>query len=318
MADPGVNVSPATYDLIKTWIGQQQQAPAPLTDKLRSALVDLERALQADSVSLVEPEMGDQNWVGMLQEYRAAYPFNGSELNFVETSFDPTGRGPLRWKCQATISEVPGTEFPRADANQPAFARKKDAKKYAAKCAIEALRAKGFMPQNGVRFPKGVLTPHQQLQRQKQLQQHQQTQPAAQKARAGSALTAGKGPALPQAKPISSPPAAAVPHSPFDASQPSATHRVAELCKELGYPAPTYQLAAGDDGFFNGWADFGDYTDLLPPEIAGLSRVTNVISKKAAKEMVAEGLLAPLRAHKAQRDAQNRAFLAQYSDGGMK
>lgn len=67
MAATSENVSPTTYDLIGTWIGQQRQAPAPLTDKLRSALLGLEYALKVESVSLSEPEMGDFNWVGHLQ-----------------------------------------------------------------------------------------------------------------------------------------------------------------------------------------------------------------------------------------------------------
>lgn len=67
MADSSTNVPLATYDLIGTWIGQQRQTPAPLTDRLRSALVGLENALKAESVSLSEPEMGDSNWIGLLQ-----------------------------------------------------------------------------------------------------------------------------------------------------------------------------------------------------------------------------------------------------------
>ncbi|KAI1128519.1 hypothetical protein F5Y10DRAFT_173660 [Nemania abortiva] len=321
MADSGANVSPATYDLIQTWIGQQQQMPTPLTDKLRSALVGLEYALKAEAVSLVEPEMENQNWVGMLQEYRAAYPFNGSiEVDFTESSWDPTGRGPIRWKCQVTIGEAPGAAFPHGDANQPSFARKRDAKKYAAKCAIDWLRAKSFMPQDGVRFPKGVMTAHHHMQRQRQQQQAAQSKLQQLNAVGTGILGArggqGQAPATPsQTKPSPSP---AVPNSPFDASQPSLTNQVQELCRELNYPVPIYRIQAMADGFFNGWPDFGDHADLLPPEVSKLIRVTDMISKSAAKETIAEQLLVPLRAEKQRRDAENQALLAQYNNDAMK
>ncbi|KAI0105411.1 hypothetical protein GGR51DRAFT_519194 [Nemania sp. FL0031] len=307
MADSGPNVSHKTYELIQTWIGRQQQAPAPLTDKLKSALVGLEYALKAESVSLAEPELDNQNYVGLLQEYRAAYPFNGSiEVEFAERSFDPTGRGPLRWRCEVTVGEAPGVVFPPADANQPSFARKKDAKKFAAKCAIEWLRAKSYMPQDGVRFPKGVLTAHHQMQRQKQQQQQQQQNTSTQQPKATNsrftttAATGGGG---------------AVPSSPFDSSQPSLTNQVTELCRDLGYPPPAYKTELLRDGFWNGWADFGDHALLLPPEIADPMRVTDMISKSAAREMVAEKLLVPLRAEKERRHAENQAVLAGYDNG---
>ncbi|KAI1113348.1 hypothetical protein F5Y14DRAFT_212386 [Nemania sp. NC0429] len=312
MTDSSANVPLATYDLIGTWIGQQKQAPAPLTDRLRSAIVGLETALKAESVSLLEPELGDINWIGLLQEYRAAFPFNGSiEVLFTESSFDPTGRGPLRWKCQVSIIEAPGASFPAADVNQPTFARKKDAKKYAAKCAVEWLREKNFMPQDGVRFPKGMVSAHQHRQ-----QQQQQTQ--------GSPATPAPRRGQPQPQPASPPVATtnananaavvAIPQSPFDASQQSAVYQVSELCKDLGYPAPAYRIDSDGGGFFSGSANFGDHRDLLPFDPA-LSAVRGGLGNKATREMVAESLLVPLRAEKRKRDAETEAFMAQYAKG---
>lgn len=371
MADSSTNVPMATYDLIGTWIGQQRQAPGPLTDRLRSALVGLEHALQDESVSLVEPEMGETNWIGLLQgksshhsssslthslililisppslssyphteqaclghrkrrknpdrnhvlthplEYRVAYPMNGSqEVLFIENSIDPTGRGTMRWKCQVSVAEAQGASFPPVDVNQPTFARKKDAKKYAAKCAVEWLRKEGFMPQSGAKFPKGMVTPHQQRLRQTQ-QQQQQPQPAQSKKQRPQA------PSTPSSRsqPISSPVAttdntAATPRSPFDVSQQSAVYQVSELCRDLGYPPPAYKMNGDGSGFFNGSADFGDHRDLLPFDAAAASPVRGGLGLKATKEMVAENLLVPLRAEKRKRDAENEAFMAQYAKG---
>ncbi|KAI3343498.1 hypothetical protein F4824DRAFT_10691 [Ustulina deusta] len=308
MAATGATVPLATYDLIETWIGQQRQASAPLTDKLRAAIVSLESAIRTDPAPQLEPELGEHNWVGLLQEYRAAYPFNGSqEVDFVDSPFDPWGRGLVRWKCQVTMGEEPGVAFPRADGSSPSFAKKKDAKKYAAKCAVEWLRAKGYMPQNGVRFPKGVITPHQQQQ-----QQQQQTQPKSQEPKASSSSPAqGQAPSQPKKYP--SPPAR-IPASPFDDSQPSAALQVGELCKALGIHPPKYDINSVGDGFYRGRADFGIEGDLLPFDVSQLEVVDNLLSKKAAKEMIAENLLKQLRAEKERRDASNQAFLARYKE----
>lgn len=197
-----------------------------------------------------------------------------------------------------SIIEAPGASFPPADVNQPTFARKKDAKKYAAKCAVEWLRAKGFMPQGGAaRFPKGMVTPHQQ--RLRQIQRPQQQTLVTPSARVG--------------QPISPP--VAITQSPFDASQQSAVHQVAELCRDLGYPAPAYKIDSDGSGFFNGAANFGDHRDLLPFDAAAVSPVHGGLGNKATKEMVAENLLIPLRAEKRKRDAENEAFMAQYTKG---
>ncbi|KAI0448727.1 hypothetical protein F5B21DRAFT_96506 [Xylaria acuta] len=302
MAATGETVSPTTYDLIGTWIGQQRQAPAPLTDKLRSALLGLEYALKLESVSMSEPDLDEFNWIGLLQEYRAAHPFRGSrEVVFVDSSFDPTGRGPLRWKCQVTLGEAPGQPFPHGDASQHTFAKKKDAKKYAARCAVEWLRAKGFMPQGGgVKFPRSAIVFPQQQQQQ---QQQQQTQ--------------SKAPSSPSHTTKLSSPPAVIPASPFDASQPSAAHQVAELCTSLGISTPSYRVDPTDDkgSFFSGYADFGPYGAILPFDTSK-SRVENIMGKKAAKEMIAENLLEILQEEKRKRAAMDQAFLAKHKGGG--
>ncbi|RYC61197.1 hypothetical protein CHU98_g5009 [Xylaria longipes] len=294
MAATSETVTPTTYDLIGTWIGQQRQTPAPLTDKLRSALLGLEYALKLESVSM-EPDVEDFNWIGLLQG-KSVHPDRGSrEVTFVDSSFDPTGRGPLRWKCQVTLVEAPGEAFPQADASQQTFAKKKDAKKYAAKCAVDWLRAKGFMPQDGgVKFPRSTIV----------FPQQRQAQPKTPSNRS-------------HAKPSS--PFAAIPASPFDASQPSAAHQVSELCTSLGIPPPTYRVDPADErgSFFNGYADFGSFGAILPFDTSEC-RVENIMGKKAAKETIAENLLILLQEEKQKRAAADQAFLAQPRGGGAK
>ncbi|TRX90806.1 hypothetical protein FHL15_008385 [Xylaria flabelliformis] len=293
-------VSSTTYDLIGAWVGQQRLAPTPLTDKLRSALLGLEYALKVESVSVVEPELGEFNWVGHLQEYRAARPFQGSrEVIFTDSPFDPTGRA-LRWKCQVFLAEAKET-FPYGDASQHTFAKKRDAKRYAAKCAVDWLRANGFMPQSGgVKFPKSASIFSQQKQ-----QQQQQAQP--------------KPPSSPFHTTKPSSPPAVIPASPFDASQPSAAHQANELCTVLGLPSPVYRVESTDEkgSFFSGSADFGAYNAILPFDVSK-SRVENIMGKKAAKEMIAENLLKLLQEEKQKRAAADEAFLAQHRSGDAK
>ncbi|KAI1302616.1 hypothetical protein F5Y03DRAFT_396373 [Xylaria venustula] len=294
MAASGTIVPPATYDLIETWIGQQRQASAPVTDNIRTALLGLENAIK--TTSQVEIELDDTNWIGLLQG-RAAYPSPGSpEIPFSENPFDPSGRGPVLWQCKVTLDEAPGVVFPSADATLPSFPRKKDAKKYAAKCAVEWLRAKGFMPQSGVRFPKGYPRPNQ-LQGQPQSPQPQALSNTPFR---GQTLS----PANVQSTPVRSP------LSPFDDSQTSAANQAAELCKALGIKAPKYDVDATVDGFYRGRADFGDESDFLPFDASELVLTEDVMGKKAAKEMIAEKLVTLLLAEKAKRDARNQAFLA--------
>ncbi|KAI0434055.1 hypothetical protein F5Y09DRAFT_297057 [Xylaria sp. FL1042] len=296
MATSNTAVPPATYDLITTWIYQQQHASTPLTDNLRTALLGLENAIKNEPNPQPEPDLGDQNWVGLLQEYRAANPFKGSrEVKFIELPFDPLGRGVLSWKCQVMLDEEPGVLFPSADESLPAFTRKRDAKKYAAKCATEWLRSKGFMPQYGVKFPKVYIPPH--LQRQA----------------LGSTPTQGQ--SSPQTKKPPSTPAK-VPSSPFDDTQPSVANQAAELCNALGLQHPKYDIQPTDDGFYRGRVDFGTLSDLLRFDTSQLILTEDVMDRKAAKEMLAEKLLKLLQAEKEKRDAANQAFLARPGGGG--
>ncbi|KAI4862908.1 hypothetical protein F4820DRAFT_459902 [Hypoxylon rubiginosum] len=152
-------VSSETYRAIQNWIGQQLEyeathsAPAPLTDAQRKLLDKLEQALPLATPLLPEPDLGDTNWIGLLMEDRAARqrgPGNTAGVDFQEKP-GPVVSGVQNWYCQVRIDEYP-EPFPNSeggilqDGMPPCFVRKKDAKKYAAKCAVEWLRTKGQRP----------------------------------------------------------------------------------------------------------------------------------------------------------------------------
>ncbi|KAI1821348.1 hypothetical protein F4861DRAFT_519291 [Xylaria intraflava] len=290
MATGASSVAPATYEVIQTWIGQQRRSPEPLTDRLRTALLNLEYAVKAEAPALSEPELGEMNWIGLLQEYRDVHPIGAREDTFSITWFDPTGRGPLRWMCQVTLAEDPRPSFP--DETRPSFARKKDAKKYAAKCAIEWLQAKGYMPKNGVKFPKGTTNVLMVRPPLPPPNNNQQNMPP--NTNTNSSFTSS------------------------DENQPPATQKVSQLCVSLGIRPPTYKLESpNNDNIYTGRVDFGDDNGILPFDVTRLCVVGNVQGQKLAREMLAEDLLSHLVAEKAKRDAEFR-FMSMQSNDNMR
>jgi hypothetical protein len=67
-----VSVPASVYAAIQNWILQQQEheatfsEPAPLTDAQRKAILDLELAVVPATAQQPEPEIGDVNWIGLL------------------------------------------------------------------------------------------------------------------------------------------------------------------------------------------------------------------------------------------------------------
>ncbi|KAK2011456.1 hypothetical protein LZ32DRAFT_648499 [Colletotrichum eremochloae] len=92
-------------------------------------------------------------------------------------------------------------------------------------------------------------------------------------------------------------------------SELSAMQRVRELCSRLKYPVPHYRLTEdttvpGGD-FWNGRADFNN--DLRVPE--DLGTVNKVLTKKAAKNRMAEDILAWLLYEQEKRNGMAKTFL---------
>ncbi|KAI0166662.1 hypothetical protein GGR57DRAFT_447436 [Xylariaceae sp. FL1272] len=287
MAPDPAAVTPATLDLIQGWIIKQRQAPTQVTNPgLENALLNLERQIRMQIASdQATPEMGETNWIGLLQEYRAAHPISGSALqgiSWTEGHQPIPGSQVSRFACHVKINEHPNP-FPgvthglNLDGTQPSFAKKKDAKAYAAKCAVEWLRETGRMPKyGGVKFPKAPV------------QAKPQPPPK---------------PPSPKAK------RAPVQDSPFGDtdSDPSATHEVSLLIQQLAYPTMTYDVHF-EDGFWHGRANFGNSFLLVPFE-KELKHVKDVMSKSLAKEEIARDILPYLRAEKAKREEQYQKFM---------
>ncbi|TAQ91200.1 hypothetical protein B7494_g456 [Chlorociboria aeruginascens] len=114
-------------------------------------------ALFVEAVNEAIFEIGETNWIGKLgakeklnrTEYRTANP-SPSGIIYTEgvISVDSVQR---RFTCTASIDEST-TQF---GSSGPSFSKKKDAKQYAAKKAIDYLVSQNLMPSDGsVKFPK--------------------------------------------------------------------------------------------------------------------------------------------------------------------
>ncbi|TEA16200.1 hypothetical protein C8034_v001182 [Colletotrichum sidae] len=124
--------------------------PAPLTEQETAAIAILLRPPPRP-----DPELGSQNWIGLLNRFLQV---RAEKVRFEdEARQEPRlGKAPdLRWACFATFDST-GDKFPRPgdgtdlDAPQsPDFARKQDAKQYAAKCACKWLMDNGQMLPSG-------------------------------------------------------------------------------------------------------------------------------------------------------------------------
>lgn len=299
--------------------------------------MNLEVAITTN-VDLSEPDLGDSNWVGLLggrfpllnsqymyihsdhpnPEYRAAHPFNGCR----EVSYTDTPTFDSRFQCHVTIPEdhhavLPGRALGgeyglREDGSTPSFARKKDAKKYAAKCAVECLRANGLMPPDGVKFPKTQALPKRpNPQSPASGGSLVDEEIASQKKQRTDPLFSPTATATTAASTASTTTTIKMVACPFDENRPSATYHVSQLCNELGLTAPTYQYSFTDDRclFWSCHADFGDDHLTLPFDASRLIRVENMISKAAAREKIAEDLLPYLQEEKARRQTGDRAFM---------
>ncbi|KAH8595693.1 hypothetical protein B0O99DRAFT_686679 [Bisporella sp. PMI_857] len=115
--------------------------------KFKKAPIDVE-AVAAEARAVAEIE--DTNWTGRLGEYRAAHPTAVKGLEYTEI-------GTGKFRCTVKIHEAPHIQF--GDSNV-SFTKKKDAKQFASKKAIDWLIYSGFMPPNGaVRWPKPTPIP---------------------------------------------------------------------------------------------------------------------------------------------------------------
>ncbi|RYP36826.1 hypothetical protein DL767_003216 [Monosporascus sp. MG133] len=322
------------YSRLQEWILQQQEfeakysQPAPLTAAQRKLLSELELTV---TPTPTEPEVGDTNWIGILLEYRAAnqiYPGDSAVEFSEEAAAASPARpsGPVRWRCKVRIEERIEAPFPCAE--PPSFARKKDAKQFAARSAVEWLRANGHMPADGVKFPKAVVAaavpppPPQQQQQQAKMRlaspgtgtfNNPSPGPSPGPSNGSSASTGSKRSprsSLSTATEASS--SASPPSSPFGGDERPAAHEVNELCKNLGCQPPRYVLTEDpqNQGFWSGYPEFDHHGPLLAQLPAGAGRVKGAYGKKLARQQIAEGVLPHLRRAWDARQAEIRAYMA--------
>ncbi|KAI1808406.1 hypothetical protein F4811DRAFT_237516 [Daldinia bambusicola] len=293
-----------TYQTIQTWIAQQLEyetthgSPAPLTDTQRKLLDKLQAALPPAAPLLPEPELGGANWIGLLLEYRAAnqrVPTNVPGGDFTEQP-GPVVYGVQKWHCQVRIDEH-SAPFPGPDGGlypngtMPSFARKKDAKKYAAKCAVEWLGENGYMRRLNINsvnpspVPGKPPTPQPSPAKKKQ-----KVVPSSPENPQDSAVSAPS--PQPKEDPESLLPKGIA--STFNNDEVSAVFEVERLCNRLGFPGfPRFKITESKmAGFFDGLPELGALASKLPPDTG---HVNDIYGKKAVREKIAEELLEPLK-----------------------
>lgn len=135
----------------KNWIAAQEghasggRLPPGLTEEHINALRALQIIRKPEVFESREPGLEGENWIGKLLEYHQKNP---SDLPPTFTEVSVMSANQLRFRCSVIISEHQHRAFPREEdypngANEaPTFARKKDAKQWAAKCAVEWLQSR--------------------------------------------------------------------------------------------------------------------------------------------------------------------------------
>ncbi|KAK3357508.1 hypothetical protein B0T25DRAFT_516927 [Lasiosphaeria hispida] len=307
---------PVDYRDIKEWIAHQESLPqpAPLTDVQRKAIAELKASI---IIKVPEPELGCSDCVSLLCRFRDA----NQEDNVVISFRDEAGPGGT-WLCFCSYvgpsSSREPTEFPNrgsgfvADSRgtpvAPGFAKKKDAKRYAAKCCVDWLMQEDLIPRSG------------EISRRRKRSSPPPLFPATPSKSAAAA--AAKKPGSTLGAQISAPLSGNTSPPSLSASADSdgevpAIERVRDLCKYLNIVQPAYRVeasamnAVGKVDFFDGWADFGSDAVTVPETVG---RVTECLSKVKTKEKIAEEVLVYLIAEKARRDSDFRAVVGGGTD----
>lgn len=169
---------------------------------------------------------------------------------------------------------------------EPPFARKKDAKQYAAKCCVDFLMQEGHMPTDGVNvsFPRPNL---------------RVPAPPTKKRRV---VSEGVGTSSVD-RPTTKAAEAVDGGAPVDVRDDyvSAAIRVEEMCKRLGIQTPKYKIEpAGTPTNYNGSAEFG--VDMQIPDTVG--RVSDCCGKAFTREKVAEEVIKYLFQVEAKRNSE--------------
>lgn len=168
-----------------------------------------------------------------------------------QESVQVPGISTVRFVCSITIPEAPSTPF-GTTSNTFTFANKKDAKKYAAKLAVEWLVDNHYMPSVD--------------------QVKRKPTPTTAATRTVTVLGAPKSRSL------------------AEPTEPSWSRKVRDLAEELGYPPPRYDIVQSTsmESMYSGYAYFGDNVR----SEGKYGEFSNIFGRKNAKEQCAKELCA--------------------------
>ncbi|KAK4639535.1 rRNA-processing protein efg1 [Podospora bellae-mahoneyi] len=321
------------YQSLALFVEQQMKDPKPITPLQRRALTDLTSSLKDE-----EPDTGGHDWISLLQRYIDAHKAR-TENSIIYKDEAISAAPSTKWNCILIFSRSIGSQplvFPQPEKLvQNGFAKKKDAKKYAAKCCVEWLMAEEMMPKDG----KSVTFPHasnKMMASTSKIYSPLSSQPsspnphaAAQGGHSSSATTTPtqSSPSKPPPPPkptdsttslLDPPGGAPLDPPPDDEENDTApgelpSKRVAALCEKLGFRPPRYVLIAraGQDAVFDGHADMGPDSWIIPDGVGekGFGRVEGVYGRKFAKDMVAQNILGILEQEERRRGGEVRGVL---------
>ncbi|KAK4185342.1 hypothetical protein QBC35DRAFT_524966 [Podospora australis] len=343
----GADDSPIDLSTLKTWIQQHEANPKPLTPAQRRYLTDFIGSLKVE-----EPDLGDRDWISLLQRFRDAHRADkGTDIHYTDEPVPTNSNNQTpKFTCTVTLTLTKASKalvFPNPEAGYvgggsslPAYSRKKDAKRYAARCCVEWLMREQLMPSDGqaVAFPSsslqaatvnrrlaGVLwqTTMAQPSNNRSLlsAQAQVVSPSidnsllaaqAQSASASQVSLNGDAPLEYDADVQitdngnnTTDSASAAVTAISKEQNVAASKQVLVLCKKLGLVAPQYVLTSVDSARdrWNAKVNFGPDACRLPD---GLGQVKQVYSKRFAKEAVAEQVLVFLQGVLRKREAELR------------
>ncbi|KAK1826027.1 hypothetical protein QBC39DRAFT_269865 [Podospora conica] len=333
--------------VVKQWLAEREARPNTLTPTELNAIITLKGTLGR----IPEPELGIADWVSLMHKYRdARQQQNGTGFEFEEmTNADKSfsticiftgemGATPMRFPGEyggllpVDHSGTPGV---------PSFLKKKDAKRYAAKCCIEWLMANGYMPADGsttnlskfrakpfrvpsaeaaaqaaqpdgdVRMtsnsttvsPRGNATPTEPT--------GDKTAPSRSTNGTPRSTNGTPGPTNGVTTTLPPTPTPTPPEEESGDGEVPATQRVKELCETLGICQPQYvitpSLKHGRD-FFDGRINFLADDPYFEDDVG---RVYGGYTKKGTRERVAEQVLVALLEIQAKREASYQAILGE-------
>ncbi|KAK0666007.1 hypothetical protein QBC41DRAFT_358467 [Cercophora samala] len=308
------------YQSLASFVEQQMKDPKPITSIQRRLLTELTSSLKDE-----EPDIGGFDWISLLQKYIDAHKAK-TDMSITYKDEAVSAAPNTKWNCILTFK--PSAENPILfpyphQLVHSGFAKKKDAKKYAAKCCVEKLMAEGLMPRDGIKVTfqhgtKAMMASTSKIYSPLSSQPSSPNPHVAAQVGHGSSTATTPTQSSPSKTPSATtrpsdsttslldPPGGAPLGLPEDddgvdtAAGESPSKRVAALCEKLGFRPPRYVLTAraGQDALYDGYADMGADSWIVPDEVGekDFGRVSGVYGKKFAKEMVAQTILGVLEA----------------------